>query len=76
MASCDVCCFLSIVCLLFVDEHSEVQAPGRVLGNAERLENDHKLYVSMLVTRLCLKCDVKTAHVATVFPFPSFPFTN
>lgn len=41
VASYGTCCFLSIGCtfvrLLYVDEHSEVQAPGRVLGNAERL---------------------------------------
>lgn len=41
VASYNVSCFLSIGCLfvrmLFVDEHSEVQAPGRVLGNADRL---------------------------------------
>jgi len=39
-----MCCFLSIGCVfvgfLYVDEHSEVQAPGRELGNAERLAKD------------------------------------
>lgn len=59
VASYNVRCFLSIGCLfvrmLFVDEHSEVQAPGRVLGNADRLAKDllpsspcdHKSYVSV-----------------------------
>lgn len=48
VASYGMCCFLSIGCmfvrLLFVDEHSEVQAPRRVLGNAEWLAKDLRLF--------------------------------
>lgn len=81
VASYGMCCFLSIGCtfvrLLYVDEHSEVQAPGRVLGNAERLEKDLRLFSQVILcvsvserTCLCLTC------VRCLDPLFSFPFIS
>lgn len=76
VASYGMCCFLSIGCsfvrLLYVDEHSEVQAPGRVLGNAERLAKGLRLFSQVILyvsvsERTCVRC---------LDPLFSFPFIS